>query len=93
LKSVASATVAPASSSARPGAHRGRPRKKSVAGSSVATVDDPASAAMPASLMSPKWSADAAPSSAASSAPSTQTIVAYSNKVAHLVVPWHRNEP
>jgi hypothetical protein len=69
LKSVASATVAPASSSRAPARSVFRPRKKSVAGSSVATVAEPASAAMPASLTAPRWSADAAPSSTASSAP------------------------
>lgn len=46
LNSVASATVASTSSSLRPGAHRGRPRKKSVACSRVNTVDAVASAAM-----------------------------------------------
>src|SRR5256885_294941 len=45
------------------------PRKNAVPGSSVATVSAAARASMPASVTHSRWSADAAPNRAASSAP------------------------
>ena len=59
--SLASATVAPASSSARAGGRRSR-RTIAGAGSTVATVSEPAMAATPSSSSCSRWSTDAAPS-------------------------------
>ena len=69
LKSVASATAAPAAIRSRAGARAVFPRNSMVPGSSVATVGAAASAATPAAETAAKWSADVAPSSAANSAP------------------------
>ena len=74
LKSVPRATGTPASMNRLAGAASSAIRNQVVAGSSVATVGwSPsaarASASTPASLGVCRWSADSAPSSAASSAP------------------------
>ena len=73
LKSVAMDTAAPESMRARAGACLSRPRKSIVPGRRVATVDEPASAAIPflllheyypnvtpAGLLRKNWSVDAA---------------------------------
>src|SRR5262245_25483827 len=68
LQSVASATVAPASSSRRASGY-GERVENSAPGSSVATVDDPARASTSAGDRWVQWSALAAPSSTASATP------------------------
>ena len=65
LKSVASATAAPASASARPGGI-GRPRKSALAGRSTPTTSLAASSRTPAAPVASRWSTDRAPSSIAS---------------------------
>ena len=62
LQSAPSATVTPASSSRRASGYLFRV-EKSAAGSSVATVDDAASASTSSSVAWHTWSTDAAPSS------------------------------
>ena len=76
LKSVASATAAPASTSARPGGI-GRPRKSALAGSSTPTTSLAASARTPSSPVASRWSTERAPSSTASGiAPLSRELVA-----------------
>jgi len=69
LKSVARATAQPAVIIRRAGAYAARPSVKTVPGSRVAMVREPARAAMPASSMRIRWSAESAPSLAARAAP------------------------
>src|SRR2546423_14947295 len=68
LQSVASATAAPASSSARASGYGCRV-ENSAPGSNVATVDEPANASMSTVDRWVQWSAEAAPSSTASWTP------------------------
>ena len=65
LKSVARATAAPASISARAGGI-GRPRKRALAGRSTPVTSLAASAATPALPVASRWSTERAPSSIAS---------------------------
>ena len=74
LQSVASATGTPASIMSRAGANSSPIKNKVVAGKSTATTPASAMRRMPSADACTRWSADTAPTSAASSAPPKGTI-------------------